>query len=217
LKLTLTEIGNRLGVSKMAVSKWAAAGHLKRNSKKLVDLTKHSNYDYLANKWGLDIMMKAFPELKRHKITEKPAPKQQNKKSKSKQITKNIIEAAVEKVVSTGATTGKNGFELDNQLKEERIINIQKQNELKELQLQEEKGRLINKSLVQNIIFDTLGIIGREIQAVPYSIVDEIISICATTQDTAREKIIKLLVKNYAVGMRNAVDESKKIFVKKEE
>ena len=68
---------------------------------------------------------------------------------------------------------------------------------------------------MQNIIFDTIGIISQAIQSDAYAIVDEIISIANTNPDEARELIVRIIREKNSTAMKKAVEEAEKVAKKK--
>lgn len=212
MQFTGAELSRRFDVSRVAVSKW----NLKKNPKGKIDLSKNHNYDFLLDKFGLKRMIQAFPEIARHKTPEQEAQLKQNikeKADKKKEERTKKAESRVKKVEKVEkSVNNKTSFELNAIKLQEEIKGKRIQNEIKTLQLEEEKGNLFNANLVKNTIFDSLGVIAQAIGSTPYSIVDELISIVQTDPDGARERVIKKLIKEYSSAMNRAVDEAEKIF-----
>jgi hypothetical protein len=192
---TIKQIGEALGISHQAVSKeFVKKGLLVRNSNGQIDIEDKQNRAFLKSK-GANFSI-FYP--KRKTGTAKPEAK----------ITPKTTEVKVE---SDNGLQGTTLLQIDVATRVEKLKGIKKDNAIKDLRLEEEKGRLIDKKVVTNIIFDVLGHIARDIQSTPHSIVDEIISIATTQPDAAREKIVNLLRGRQAEAMKKAVKEAEKI------
>lgn len=208
---TLEQIGKALGgITKQAVHKeYVKKGFIVKREDGRIDIEDKQNRAFLKSK-GADFSV-FYP-----KKTTAPPPKKSKKKETPPPQPNNIKKIDISEYVKKGGKETKLSdaptlLEIETAKKIEEWRGKKKDNALKDLKLDEEKGRLIDKKIVNNIIFDVLGHIARDIQNTPYSIVDEIVSIAVTQPETAREKIVRLLRDKQAEAMKKAVEEAEKI------
>jgi len=221
---TLELIAESLGVTEQLVSRdMVIPGFLVKNEKGRIDIADMVNREFLNSK-GCDWSV-FYPKSKNKKKSKKVREREKDQEELSRKVdleVKPSIEYSEPKQIKKEKDIeidsldddlpGANSVQkLDIATRIEKLKGIKKDNALKDLKLTEEKGRLIDKSLVQNLVFDTIGTISQAVLTLPHSLVDELISI-AQEKEGAREKILKLLIERYGLEMRKSIEETHKKF-----
>jgi len=232
---TVQLIADSLGIVKSVVSRdMVSKGHLVKNEKGKIDIedpdnrkflkSKGANFEYFYPPKGTPKPQKKKPKKKlKPKASTPPAPRPVEKpvidyeKPNKKQVipdevvNKYLEDDSPEFILDEKPTL----LDADIATKIERLKGIKKDNELKDLKLFEEKGRLIDRSIVQNIVFDVVGIISNGITSIPYTIVDELISVAVTKPDEAREKMVRIMLESNSTFMKKAVEEAESVAKKR--
>jgi len=186
---TLQEIGDSLGVTKQAVAKYVKKGLLIRNEDGRIDIEDPRNKDFLQYKGADRRMLYGASSMKGRK------PKAGTVKRQAE-------------------TSGQFLAKLDLQIKLENLKAKQKENELKSMKIQEQRGILIQKDLVERLLFDTVGQIIQNLVVIPQTISDQILSLAKSKKQDKREQIILLLQKKYVEDTKKIVSNGHKRFQK---
>ena len=175
---TMQEIGEALGVSKQMIYKYIKKGFLKKNRQNKIDVDDKYNRQFIVSK------LAGRPTNLFTKYQDKPATK--NEKVVESEGKENVI------------------LKLDLQLKLETLKNKQKDNELKQMKIQEQQGILIQKDLVEKLLFDTVGQVVQNLMVIPQTITDQIFSLIE--EDNSREKVVSLLQKKYTEETKKIIE-----------
>jgi len=196
---TYQQIADSLGISKQAVDKlFVKKGYLVKDNKGKIDIDNPENRYFLESK-GADFSFfgtKTQPETQ--KVIQKPV-EMPSKPAKIQQKTEES-DGFVNKY------QGSPQQKLDMKLKFESIKAKQLESELKKLKIQEQLGRLIDRSLCEKLINDSLGAIVQAFITLPSSVVDMIFTIYENHPTDRREQIIKLLQEKYTKESKKIID-----------
>lgn len=232
--VTLDLIGQSLGITKQAVSKeFIKKGLIVKNDKGKIDIEEKQNRAFLKSK-GADFSVfypkdrflppkKQKPKKKTVKATKKEEKEEKEEvveieinsqeKPKTKEKRKesfNISDAVKD---TSEMNLGENKSQkLDLATRLERYKGIQKDNELKELKIMEEEKRLLDRRLVETIVFDIFKSFNKKINQTPESIVDNLFSIVLSQDDNAREQAIQLMRNSLVDDIEHEFREMKKNF-----
>lgn len=191
--ITLQQIGDSLGVKKQSVAKYIEKGLLTRNKNNKIDLDDPVNYNFLESK-GADFSVFGV---------EKTPPKIRIETEESEKEETQPKER-------TGAIMQK----LDLQVKLQNLKSKQAETELKTIKIEELRGKLIPRDLVERYVSDTIGAFSQALVSIPFALVDNIFSIILTEGDRKREDLISLLQDKYSKEMLKAAERGYKKFMR---
>lgn len=189
--ITMRQIGELLGISKQAVSKHIRPDKLIQEKGK-IDLDNPQNQFYLESK-GVDLSVFGIKKQKK----QIPA------------ITKN--EDLEEEKEETERTPQARVFaKLELQIKLENIRSKQKDSELKTLKIQEMKGVLIPRKMVDQLIGDFFGRFNEMLLIKPKGIIGDI---KAEVKDGTDQTLISYLQKVYMIELEKLLQNAKKRYL----
>lgn len=193
--VTFQQIGDSLGISKQAVDKlFVKTGLLQKNKKGKIDLDNPANRSFLTEKGA---NFRFFGESGKQKVIQKPQEMTEKPDFTPRETTQNDTEHS-------------QLVKLDKLIKIERIKSSQKNTELKTLQIQEIKGELIPKKIVDQLIEDYFGRFNEMLLNKPKSIASDII---AESKTGNTNNLIRLMQKSYMEENKKLLENARKRYL----
>lgn len=193
--ITFQQIGDSLGISKQAVDKlFVKTGLLQKNKKGKIDLDNPNNRGFLTEKGA---NFRFFGESGKQKVIQKPQEMTEKPDFRPQETTQ--IDTEHGQLIK-----------LDKLIKIERIKASQKNTELKTLQIQEIKGELIPKKIVDQLIEDYFGRFNEMLLNKPKAIASDIITEAKTGNTN---NLIRLMQKSYMEENKKLLENAKKRYL----
>lgn len=200
--VTQQQIAEALGISQQMVGKYLNQNKIKRKKNGKIDASDPHNLEFFESK-GVNIGVLGV--VNSTKLIQKPVQTVSEPRKK-------------EQTPFKSETTGGDHFsivrKLDLQLKIANIKAKESERELKALKIEELRAKLIPKDLVEIYIGDTIGTFSQAMIHIPFSIVDQIISITETDPPDKREQIVKLQQEKYLKELKKAAETGRKKFIR---
>jgi hypothetical protein len=189
--ISMRQIGELLGISKQAVSKHIKPDKLIQENGK-IDLDNPQNQFYLESK-GVDLSVFGVKKQKK----QAPAMKKNDDPEEEKEEIERTPQARV-------------FAKLELQIKLENIRSKQKDSELKTLKIQEMKGILIPRKIVDQLIGDFFGRFNEMLLIKPKGIIGDI---KAEVKDGTDQTLISYLQKAYMIELEKLLQNAKKRYL----
>jgi hypothetical protein len=190
------KIADSLGISKQAVDKlFVRKGYLKKNNNGKIDIDDQDNRNFLIEKGA---NFRFFGESRKQKTIQTP-PKMPEKP-----------DIRPQKPPENDTSESGQLVKLDKLLKIERIKASQRNTELKTLQIQEMRGELIPKKIVDQLIEDFFGRFNEMLLNKPKSIANDILTEAKTG---TLNDVIRLMQKSYMEENKKLLDNAMKRYI----
>ena len=196
--VSLSKLGEALGISKQAVAK-VHGKYLIKNDKGKIEIDNPINKRYLESK---GIVLSQFG-VKIRKVKQTP-PETLSKPPEFEHIDPETETLPVQTTLA----------KLDIQLKLESIKSKRATTELNKLKIEEANGKLIGRDIAEKLINDSVGAIIQSFITLPSSVVDIILSIYEANPDNRREKIVQLLQDRYTKESKKIVETAQRKYMK---
>lgn len=217
---TLEDVGRSIGVSKQMIIKYLNKKSIRKNKQGKIDIEDERNNLFLQSKlcdfsvfYGDNIPENVKSVDRKRMDFSKKAEKKPEKVEKviQKPVKIESKPAEIEQIKPKSKTkepdNSENSFyEAELKLKLESIKAKQLDSQLKKIKIEEQHGRLIDRSLCEKLINDSLGAIVQAFITLPSSVVDMILTIYENHPTDRREQIIKLLQEKYTKESKKIID-----------